>query len=211
MKIPCLGALERPRCTPGILNHKPAAHDGSEPCLAQFWAMAASFVVTHHHPSNSTCVTSPRSKSGVRRIGGRDNHWSIKSVGRTRPHNILLMEPVSNPSCLVWQLGRGRPPGLSLVNQNNPYLTEREVRATEARTSQDVRCTVHETMRAAYPQNRHGTRRGGGVAARPAQATLHVSALWSVLGSVFHVGRRAACALVLHCSQPLGHTACQAC
>ena len=60
----------------------------------------------------------------------RDNHWSIKSVGRTRPHNILLMEPVSNPSCLVWQLGRGRPPGLSLVNQNNPYLTEREVRAT---------------------------------------------------------------------------------
>jgi hypothetical protein len=51
----------------------------------------------------------------------------------------------------------------------------------------------------------------GGVAARPAQATLHVSALWSVLGSVFHVGRRAACALVLHCSQPLGHTACQAC
>ena len=35
--------------------------------------------------------------------------------------------------------------------------------------------------------------------------------LWSVLGSVFHVGCRAACALVLHCSQPLGHTACQAC
>ena len=24
-------------------------------------------------------------------------------------------------------------------------------------------------------------------------------------------GRRTACALVLHCSQPLGHTACQAC
>ena len=96
-------------------------------------------------------------KSGVRRIGGRDNHWSIKSVGRTRPHNILLMEPVSNPSCLVWQLGRGRPPGLSLVNQNNPYLTEREVRATEAQTSQVVRCTVHKTTRAAYPQNRHGT------------------------------------------------------
>ena len=24
----------------------------------------------------------------------RDNHWSIKSVGRTRPQNILLMEPV---------------------------------------------------------------------------------------------------------------------
>ena len=52
------------------------------------------------------------------------------AVGRTRSQNILLMEPVSNPSCLVWQLGRGRPPGLSLVNQNNPYLTEREVRAT---------------------------------------------------------------------------------
>ena len=51
----------------------------------------------------------------------------------------------------------------------------------------------------------------GGVAARPPQATLHVSALWSVLGRVFHVGRRAACALVLHCSQHLGHTACQAC
>ena len=45
----------------------------------------------------------------------------------------------------------------------------------------------------------------------PRKRALHVSALWSVLGSVFHVGRRAACALVLHCSQPLGHTACQAC
>ena len=45
----------------------------------------------------------------------------------------------------------------------------------------------------------------------PRKRALHVSALWSVLGSVFHVGCRAACALVLHCSQPLGHTACQAC
>ena len=71
-------------------------------------------------------------ETGLRRTGGRDNHWSITSVGRTRPQNILLMEPVSNPSCLVWQLGRGRPPGLSLVNQNNPYLTEREVRATKS-------------------------------------------------------------------------------
>ena len=96
---------------------------------APLLGMAASFVVTHHHPSNSTCIALPRT-TGIRRIGGRDNHWSIKSVGRTRPQNILLMEPVSNPSCLVWQLGRGRPPGLSLVNQNNPYLTEREVRAT---------------------------------------------------------------------------------
>ena len=41
----------------------------------------------------------------------------------------------------------------------------------------------------------------------PRKRALHVSALWSV----FHVGRLAACALVLHCSQPLGHTACQAC
>ena len=49
---------------------------------------------------------------------------------KLKTQNILSMEPVSNPSCLVWQLGRGRPPGLSLVNQNNPYLTEREVRAT---------------------------------------------------------------------------------
>ena len=32
----------------------------------------------------------------------------------------LLMEPVSNPGCLIWQLGRGRPPGLSLVNQTIP-------------------------------------------------------------------------------------------
>ena len=154
----------RPRCSRATKVHaenlrsqaRRSAWQRAQP--APLLGMAASFVVTHHHPSNSTCITSPRSESGVRRIGGRDNHWSIKSVGRTRPQNILLMEPVSNPSCLVWQLGRGRPPGLSLVNQNNPYLTEREVRATEARTSQDVRCTVHETMRAAYPQNRHGTR-----------------------------------------------------
>ena len=69
--------------------------------------------------TNSTCIALPR-RTGIRRIGGRDNHWSIKSVGRTRPQNILLMEPVSNPSCLVWQLGRGRPPGLSLVNQTIP-------------------------------------------------------------------------------------------
>jgi hypothetical protein len=60
LKILGLGALERPRCTPRISNLKPAAHDGSEPCLAQSWAMAASFVVAHHHPSNSTCITSPR-------------------------------------------------------------------------------------------------------------------------------------------------------
>ena len=96
-------------------------------------------------------------ETGLRRTGGRDNHWSIKSVGRTRPQNILLMEPVSNPSCLVWQPGRGRPTRPLSREPNNPYLTEREVRAqARAQTSQVVRC-IQKSMRAAYPQNRHGT------------------------------------------------------
>ena len=67
------------------------------------------------------------------RTGGRDNHWSIKSVGRTRPQNILLMEPVSNPSCLVWQPGRGRPTRPLSREPNNPYLNStRGPRASES-------------------------------------------------------------------------------
>ena len=51
----------------------------------------------------------------------------------------------------------------------------------------------------------HARRRGG---TPPASDASCVSA---VERRVFHVGRRAACALVLHCSQHLGHTTCQAC
>ena len=55
------------------------------------------------------------------------------AVGRTRPQNILLMEPVSNPSCLVWQPGRGRLTRPLSREPNNPYLTDREVRAQQER------------------------------------------------------------------------------
>ena len=71
-------------------------------------------------------------ETGLRRTGGRDNHWSIKSVGRTRPQNILLMEPVSTSSCLVWQPTRGRPTRPLSREPNNPYLTEREVRVLKS-------------------------------------------------------------------------------
>ena len=57
----------------------------------------------------------------------------------------------------------------------------------------------------------HGRRRRGTPRASERFMCQRLSAVERVLGSVFHVGRRAACALVLHCSQPLGHTACQAC
>ena len=39
---------------------------------------------------------------------------------------------LSNPSCLVWQPGRGRPTRPLSREPNNPYLTEREVRATKS-------------------------------------------------------------------------------
>ena len=128
----------------------------------------------------------------------RDNHWSIKLVGRTRPQNIFRMEPVSNPSCLVWQPGRGRPTRPLSREPNNPYLTEREVRAqTKAQTSQVVRCTVQKSMRAAYPQNRHGTR------VTSSASRENYSSRMSSVGSAF------SCRFQLSRFPPTGHTTVQ--